>query len=58
MCGLSTTGTHVCLAAAAADVHGGMGCAMAQHGDEPSAAMVLALMFGLWLKLARMRKRE
>jgi hypothetical protein len=60
LCGLSNSGTHLCFPAGANGVQGG--CAIASPSsatrDAPNAAMVLTLLFGLWLKLARSRKRE
>ena len=61
LCGLSSTGTHVCFAANANQVQGGMGCAMATASSSTTnggaAAMALVLLFGLFGKLARARAR-
>ncbi len=58
LCGLDNKGGHICFAASANQVHGGMGCALGGDGERPSALVVLTLFLGLWLKLARSRRRE
>ncbi|HWE28867.1 MAG TPA: trypsin-like serine protease [Polyangia bacterium] len=60
LCGLGDNGTHVCFPADANQVHGGMGCSIADDrarggGDATPAALALVLL--LIAKLARARRR-
>jgi MYXO-CTERM domain-containing protein len=55
LCGLANNGTHICFAANANNVNGGMGCSVAR-GDDAGASMALLLVV-LALALARRKVR-
>lgn len=59
LCGLANNGTHMCFAADANAVQGGMGCSVAagSSSDRGAGAAALALLFGLSFRLARARRR-
>jgi secreted trypsin-like serine protease len=58
LCGLANNGTHMCYAANANDVQGGMGCSVvAGANGSGGTAAALMLIFGLIIKLGRGRRR-